>query len=83
MPLNFNEQEIEMKHVMIIVLLFLSQVPCVFSGMDDLHGDQIYELRGLHNGNNVQTHFFNSGMFGRRGTATVTTEIHGEWPKGS
>ncbi|MFZ5518575.1 MAG: hypothetical protein ACOY90_18240 [Candidatus Zhuqueibacterota bacterium] len=53
-----------------------------YGGIDDLHGDQAYVLRGLHNGNNIQTHFFNYGMFGRLG-AEETNEIHGEWPKGS
>ena len=56
---------------------------CVGRAMDDLHGDQQYVLSGLHNGNNIQTHFYNDGMIGRRGLSGTTNDFNGEWPKGS
>jgi hypothetical protein len=68
--------------LMMVLMIFIS--PHVFSqSMNDLHGDQQNMLSGLHNGNNVQSSFYNDGMFGGRGVRGATADFNGEWPKGS
>jgi len=73
-----------MKPVQMLFLFFsivLFVVPSIYSqSMDELHGNQNFVLRGLHNGNNVQTTFRNDGQFGDR---RLPDDIWGEWPKNS
>ncbi|OGC02986.1 hypothetical protein A2V82_02710 [candidate division KSB1 bacterium RBG_16_48_16] len=51
-------------------------------GMEGLHGDQNYSYRGIYEGNQIRTPFYNDGMIGSR------YEIHPDdfktnWPVGS
>lgn len=45
------------------------------------HGMFSEERKGFHNGNRIQTTFYNSGLIGR--VSGIEEDIAGEWPKGS
>jgi len=45
------------------------------------HGMFSEERKGFHNGNRIQTTYYNSGLIGR--VSGIEEDIAGEWPKGS
>ncbi|MBN2355400.1 hypothetical protein JXO59_04765, partial [candidate division KSB1 bacterium] len=65
--------------LMIIMGLFSSLQMCLAQSKP--HGLFTEERRGTHNGNRIQTTFYNSGLIGR--VVSKPEDIGGEWPKGS
>ncbi|MBN2410233.1 hypothetical protein JXQ31_00990, partial [candidate division KSB1 bacterium] len=68
-----------------LIVLFLFPVNTFAQrSIDQLHGDQEYHRRGIHDGNRIRISFGNDGNFGRRSTGEVAggTEYGCEWPKG-
>ncbi len=67
------------KGLFIITLMLL--VSQVVLAQPKPHGMFSEERRGIHNGNRIQTTFYNSGLIGR--VVSKPEDIGGEWPKGS
>ena len=70
-----------MKQLGIIFTLFALFTGALFAqSMKNLHGDQSYHRRGIHDGNRIRTSFGNDGQIGFRGNFASTTDLPGEWP---
>ena len=71
-----------MKKIMVLTLIlgFALLTAAAFSQAKP-HGLFSEERKGFHNGNRIQTTFYNSGLIGR--VSGIEEDIAGEWPKGS
>ncbi|MBN1995948.1 hypothetical protein JW935_00250, partial [candidate division KSB1 bacterium] len=67
-----------MKIIPTILLILLFSTACLYSQMDELHGDYGARAMNVHSGNRLRITFFNDGMFGRKNDAL---HYGGDWPK--
>jgi hypothetical protein len=73
-----------MNSIFNLIRIFILFIPfliplCLYSQMDELHGDENYSYRGWHSGNMIRTTFYNDGMIGHR-RGIHPDDIYGEWP---
>lgn len=68
------------KPIITIIVLMLVLAAAAAFAQSKPHGTFSAERSAVHNGNRIQTTFFNSGLIGR---VTDVTDFAGEWPKGS
>ncbi|HOT96944.1 MAG TPA: hypothetical protein PLN61_07240 [bacterium] len=69
------------KIVMLTLILGLVLLCTAAFSQPKPHGLFSEERKGFHNGNRIQTTFYNSGLIGR--VSGIEEDIAGEWPKGS
>ncbi len=69
------------KNIALNLILGLVLLASMAFSQSKPHGLFSEERKGVHNGNRIQTTFYNSGLIGR--VSGIQEDIAGEWPKGS
>ncbi len=69
------------KPIALIIVLALLALGAAAFAQPKPHGSASAERSAIHNGNRIQTTFYNSGLIGR--VSGIPGDMAGEWPKGS